>query len=65
MVINLGGLDEYGSKHKSIQINLRENGGQTYKKKITDGKYMRSKDMRNIQSNDLMLIFIDIHKCVR
>ena len=40
MIVNLWGLDKYGSKHICSQKNIQVNVGETYKQITTDGVYI-------------------------
>ena len=69
-VVNLRGLDKYGSKHTGIQTNIQTNIGLTYEQIITDRLYIREgtvglyiwegKDMRILHSNDKTYLWYNL-----
>ena len=41
MVVNLRGLDKYGSKHTGSQTKIQAKIGETYEQMRTDGVYIQ------------------------
>ena len=67
MVVNLRGLDKYGSKHTGSKTNMQAKIGGTYDQIRMDGVYIREgnpnpnpKDMRNLHSNDQKYLWYEL-----